>query len=185
MELPCPALLMPTIWLLSLVVRKLFSCLLNAIRFGKVTTDRTIKESNLRLRPDVVVEEDNHVLLIDVTRPFDNDTDVLSDAASAKIEKYAPLKEFLLSKGKSCEIYPIVVGALGSWYKQNEILLTKLGMTRRYKSLFGKLCCTDAIKGSNSIIDSIWGATIPLPHTRVAPSPELPIFQVCYLLFAG
>ena len=80
------------------------SRLLNAISFGKVTTDRTIQESNLRLRPDVVVEEDNRVLLIDVTCPFDNDTDVLSDASSARIEKYAPLKEFLLSKGKSCEI---------------------------------------------------------------------------------
>ena len=127
------------------------SRLQNSIRFGKITTDCTVKESNLRLRPDIVVEEDNRVLLIDVTCPFDNDTDALSDAAAAKIEKYAPLKEFLSSKGKSCEIFPFVVGALGSWYKQNELLLTRLGMTRRYKSLFRKLCCTDAIKGSNSI----------------------------------
>ena len=127
------------------------SRLLNSTRFGKITTDRTIKESNLRLRPDIVVEEDNRVSLFDVTCPFDNDTDALSDAAAAKIDKYAPLKEFLSSKGKSCEIYPFVVGAFGSWYKQNELLLTRLGMTRRYKSLFRKLCCTDAIKGSNSI----------------------------------
>ena len=77
--------------------------------------------------------------------------DALSDAATAKINKYAPLKEFLLSKGKSCEIYPFVIGAFGSWYKQNEILLTKLAMTCRYKLLFRKLCCTDATKGSNSI----------------------------------
>ncbi len=31
----------------------------NAIRFGKITTDRTVEQSNIRLRPDVVVEEDN------------------------------------------------------------------------------------------------------------------------------
>ena len=125
--------------------------LTNAIRFGKITTDRTIAESNLRLRPDIVVEEDNRVLIIDVTCPFDNDDDALSNAAVAKVNKYQPLKEFLVSRGKSCEIYPFVVGALGSWYKQNEILLSKLGMTRRYKSLFRKLCCTDAIQGSNNI----------------------------------
>ena len=125
--------------------------LTNAIRFGKITTDRTIADSNLRLRPDVVVEEDNRVLIIDVTCPFDNDDDALSNAAVAKVNKYQPLKVFLESKGKSCKIYPFVVGALGSWYKQNEILLSKLGMTRRYKSLCRKLCCTDAIQGSNNI----------------------------------
>jgi hypothetical protein len=125
--------------------------LTNAIRFGKITTDRTVEQSNLRLRPDVVVEEDNRVLIIDVTCPFDNDSDALSDAAVAKVLKYQPLKEFFESKGKSCDIYPFVVGALGSWYKQNEILLNKLGMTRRYKSLFRKLCCTDVIQGSNNI----------------------------------
>ena len=125
--------------------------LTNSIRFGKITTDRTVEQSNLRLRPDIVVEEDNRVLIIDVTCPFDNDDDALSKAAVAKVNKYEPLKVFLESKGKSCGIYPFVVGALGSWYKQNEILLKKLGMTRRYKSLFRKLCCTDAIQGSNDI----------------------------------
>lgn len=125
--------------------------LTNAIRFGKITTDRTVAESNLRLRPDVVVEEGSRVMLIDVTCSFDNDTDALSDAANAKVLKYQPLKEFLESKGKSCVIYPFVVGALGSWFKQNEILLNKLGMTCRYKPLFRKLCCTDAIQGSNNI----------------------------------
>ena len=124
--------------------------LTNSIRFGKITTDRTIEQSNLRLRPDIVVEEDNRVLIIDVTCPFDND-DALNKAAVAKVNKYQPLKAFLESKGKSCGIYPFVVGALGSWFKQNETLLNKLGMTRRYKSLFRKLCCTDAIQGSNDI----------------------------------
>ena len=58
------------------------------IRFGKITTDRTVTESNLRLQPDVVVEEGNRDMLIDVTCPFDNDTDALSDAANAKVLKY-------------------------------------------------------------------------------------------------
>ena len=125
--------------------------LTNSNCFGKITTDRTIEQSNLCLRPEIVVEEDNRVLIIDVTCPFDNDDDALSKAAVTKVNKYEPLKAFLESKGKSCGIYPFVVGALGSWYKQNEILLNKLGMTRRYKSLFRKLCCTPAIQGSNNI----------------------------------
>ncbi len=61
--------------------------LMNAIRFGKITTDRTVEQSNLCLHPDVVVEEDNRVLIIDVTCPFDNDSDALSDAAVAKVLK--------------------------------------------------------------------------------------------------
>lgn len=144
------------------------SRLTNAVRYGKITTDRTVAQSNLRLRPDIVVEEGGQVLLIDVTCPFDNDSNALSDAANAKVMKYQPLKEFLVSQGKTCEIYPFVVGALGSWYKQNEILLKKLGMTRRYKSLFRKLCCSDAIQGSNNIYrlhlgcdDSVPGASSP------------------------
>ena len=125
--------------------------LTNAIRFGTISTDRTIRDSGLRLRPDIVVEEQDQVLIIDVTCPFDNDVDALTDAALAKIHKYEPLKQFVESTGRKCQIFPFVVGALGSWYPKNELLMTRLGMTRRYKSLFRKLCCTDAIQGSNNI----------------------------------
>lgn len=123
----------------------------NAVRFGKITTDRMIKDSNLRLRPDIVIEEGARVIIIDVTCPFDNDVDALGDAALSKVNKYQPLKEFVESMGKKCDILPFVVGALGSWYKQNELVLKILGMTRRYKSLFRKLCCTDVIQESNNI----------------------------------
>ena len=91
------------------------------------------------------------LLIIDVTCPFDNDDDALANAAFAKVNKYQLLKEFVESLGKKCEVLPFVVGALGSWYKQNEIVLNRLGMTRKYKSLFRKLCCTDAIQGSTNI----------------------------------
>ena len=114
-----------------------------------------------------MVEEDDRVIIIDVTCPFDNDTDALSEAALAKVHKYQPLKEFLVFKGKSCEIYPFVVGAFGSWYKQNEILLTKLGMTRRYKSLFRKLCCTDAIQGPSDISRLRLGCDDRIPGVSV------------------
>ena len=83
--------------------------------------------------------------------PFDNDDDGFNNTGVAKVNKYQPLKAFLESKDKSGKIYPLVIGALGSWFEQNEILLNKLGMTSRYESLFCKLCCTDFIQGSNYI----------------------------------
>ena len=61
----------------------------------------------------MVVEEENRTLIIDVTWPFDNDEDALSNAG-AKVDKYEPLKEFVESSGKKCEVLPFVVGALGS-----------------------------------------------------------------------
>lgn len=130
---------------------KIVERLVNAVRFGNITTDKTVRDSGSRLRPDIVIQEENNVYIVDVTCPFDNDVDALGDAAAAKVLKYQPLKEFFLAKNMKCEVFPFVIGALGSWYKQNEILLTKLGMTRRYKSLFRKLCCTDAIQGSTNI----------------------------------
>lgn len=130
---------------------KIVERVVNSIRFGTITTDRAVQESGLRLRPDIIVEEKNEVLIIDVACPFDNDEDALSNAALTKVNKYQGLKEHFQSTGRLCEVFPFVVGALGSWYKQNELLCKKLGMTRKYKSLFRKLCCTDAIQGSTNI----------------------------------
>ena len=77
---------------------------------------------------------------------------IAADAsAQAKILKYAPLKEHCLSKGKRCDIYPFVIGSLGSWHPENEKLLAQLGMTSRYRTLFRKLCCADVIQGSCDI----------------------------------
>ena len=46
---------------------KIVDRLTNAVRFGEITTDKTVRTSGLRLRPDIVVEEKNEVLIIDVT----------------------------------------------------------------------------------------------------------------------
>ena len=152
---------------------KIVNRIVKAVRFGEIRTDRAILESGLRLRPDIVVKDHNNILIIDVTCPFDNDVTALSDAAEHKFLKYQPLKDHFLSRGFKCEIYPFVVGALGSWYKKNELLCSQLGMTRRYKSLFRKLCCSDSIQGSTDIyrfhlgIDDV--APVPLAS---ASTPE-------------
>ena len=130
---------------------KIVQRIVNAVRFGEIQTDKAIRDSGSRLRPDIVVKDNNHVLIIDVTCPFDNDANALSEAAQHKFTKYEQLKQHFIAQGLHCEVYPFVIGALGSWYKKNELLCTKLGMTRRYKSLFRKLCCSDAIQGSTNI----------------------------------
>ena len=130
---------------------KIVDRIVKAVRFGEITMDRAVRESGLRLRPDIVVMDQKNVLIIDVTCPFDNDSRALAEAAEHKFTKYTDLKEHFISRGFKCDIYPFVIGALGSWYPKNELLCSQLGMTRRYKSLFRKLCCTDAIQGSTDI----------------------------------
>ena len=80
-----------------------------------------------------------------------NDANALSEAAQHKFTNYEQLKQHFITQGLHCEVYPFVIGALGSWYKKNELICTKLGMTLRYKSLFRKLCFSDAIQGSTNI----------------------------------
>ena len=130
---------------------KIVERIVKAVRFGEITTDRAVRESGLRLRPDIIVKDQRNVLIIDVTCPFDNDSRALAEAAEHKFNKYIHLKEHFISRGLKCDIFPFVIGALGSWYPKNELLCSQLGMTRRYKSLFRKLCCSDAIQGSTDI----------------------------------
>ncbi len=40
------------------------------------------------VRPDIIVEEDNKVLIIDVCRKFDNDPEALLDTEQRKLNKY-------------------------------------------------------------------------------------------------
>ena len=127
---------------------KIVTRITEAVRHGSITTDRTIAASGLSLRPDIVVEEDDRILIIDVTCPFDNGPDALEEAAETKRLKYQPLKEHCDTTGKHCEILPFVIGSLGSWHPTNELVLARLGMTTRYRNLFRKLCCTDSIQGS-------------------------------------
>ena len=67
--------------------------LVHATRFGVVLSDRTISESNLNLRPDIVIKEDNKVTIIDVCCPFENNPESLRDTEQRKLDKYEPLKQ--------------------------------------------------------------------------------------------
>ena len=125
--------------------------LTNAVRFGTITTDRQVAASNSRLRPDIVIEEGDRVTIIDVCCPFENDAEAMTTAETQKVHKYDILKQHFVTNGKNCEVLAFVIGALGSWHPANEAVLRSLGMTKRYKALFRKLCCTDVIQGSNDV----------------------------------
>ena len=62
--------------------------LTNAIRSGLVTTDKTVANSNSPVRPDIVIEEENSVTIIDVCCPFENSSEALEEAAARKELKY-------------------------------------------------------------------------------------------------
>ena len=123
----------------------------NAVRHGSITTDQTVKDSNSNVRPDIIIQHDNRVTIIDVCCPFENGTEALDEAVSRKEVKYEHLKLHFESLGKDCEVFGFAVGALGAWHPGNERVLSALGMTPRYKNLFRKLCCTDVIQGSTDI----------------------------------
>ena len=90
--------------------------------------------------------------IIDVSIPFDNGDDALSTAAEAEVQKYQSTKQTLLDKGYTVvAILPFIVGALGTWYPQNEVVLNRLGIPERYRGLMRRFCCQDAIKGSRDI----------------------------------
>ena len=133
--------------------------IINAVQRGYITTDQQVRAANSRLRPDIIVEEDKKVLIIDVCCPFDNNAEALRDAQQRKLGKYEGLKQFFVGQGKQCKVFGFVIGALGSWHPANENVLRELGMSKRYRSLFRKLCCTDAIQGSTNIYREHLGIT--------------------------
>ena len=93
------------------------------------------------VRPDIVIEKDNHVTIIDVCCPFENGPEAMEEAVAHKEVKYHHLKTFFEAKGRSCDMYGFAVGALGAWHPTNERVLTTLHMTPCYKNRYAKHTC--------------------------------------------
>ena len=60
-------------------------------------------------------------------------------------------KNCLEQKGFKVLLEGFLVGSLGTWDPENDSLLTKLGIARKYGTLFKKLCVRDAILGSYGV----------------------------------
>ena len=113
--------------------------------------DQQVPGLNEPCRPDLVITDGNVVTVIDVTCPFENGESALPNADYAKVIKYKSVKSHFELLGKKCNIFGFVVGCLGTWHPNNEAVLRSLDMSRKYKSLFRKLCCSDIIRGSAEI----------------------------------
>ena len=122
-----------------------------SIHRGSFTVDKVVPGAPGNNRPDLVITDGSKVTIIDVTCPFDNGHDALCEAAQRKVDKYRYLVDHFRSLGMSAKVFGFVVGALGSWYPGNEKALDEIYMSRRYRTLFRKLCCADAIKVSRNI----------------------------------
>ena len=118
---------------------------------GSFTIDKAIPGAPGINRPDLVVTDGNKVTIIDVTCPFENDQDALSSAAARKQQKYNYLIDHFRSLNMQAKIFGFVVGPLGAWYSGNELVLDELLVSKRYRTLFRKLCCADSIHGSRNI----------------------------------
>ena len=130
---------------------KIVEHLTNAVQYGSVSTDKTVADSHSPMRPDIVIEQDNKVTIIDVCCPFENSEEALEEAAARKELKYEHLRAHFEAQGKTCSIFGFAVGALDAWHPGNGRVLSALDMSPHYNNLFRKRCCTDVIQGSTDI----------------------------------
>ena len=125
--------------------------LANSIRYGNVRLDQQVVRLDDACRPDIMIEDGNEVTVIDVTVPFENDSDALQCAEDRKVLKYQNIAHHFTSQEKNCRVFGFVAGSLGAWHPHNEKTLDRIQMSPRYRRLFRKLCCSDAIRGSADI----------------------------------
>jgi hypothetical protein len=121
-----------------------------AVRYGSVRVDQQVPGVD-ECRPDILINEGRKVTIIDITCPFENVDDALATADYNKLIKYDHLKQYFHQLGVKCNLFAFVIGALGTWHPNNEAVLNQLRMSKTYKSLFRKLCCSDVIQVSAEI----------------------------------
>ena len=107
---------------------KVVNCLTSAVHSGTITTDQTVFDSGLQVRPDIVIDDSDKVTIINICCSFENGAESLKDAGACKELKYDHLKSHFEALGKDCSVFGFVVGALGSWHLGNEIALAALNM---------------------------------------------------------
>ena len=109
---------------------------------GTKFLDQTVPSCDSLGRPDVVILDKK------------NKTAYLVDKAvlcQMPETAYAGIKAKLEEKGYDTVHDTLLVGSLGTWDRENDSLLGKLGIGRKYQTLFKKLCCRDAIAGSYAV----------------------------------
>ena len=114
--------------------------------------DQTAPHCEGQGRPDIVIlnEEAKKAYLVDVAVPWGSEEN-LKVSRERKVEKYSGAKNCLEQKGFEVLLEGFLVGSLGTLDPENDSLLTKLGIARKYGILFKKLCICDAISDSYGV----------------------------------
>ena len=112
------------------------------------------------LRPDLVVVSVTPNIYIDVTVPYDP-AEHMEKKAQAKKDKYRHLGV----------VFPFVVGALGSWWPENDNLRAALQIPPRAWANTGKAARLAAIQGTTAIINKHLGYNEP-DGSGVQEDPE-------------
>lgn len=109
------------------------------------------------LRPDLVLEKNGHVIILDVACPFNDGIECFNETRQKKIQKHQPLIEILCRRYKSVFVDAVIVGSLGSWDPKNDRTLKRL-CTKKYLKLMKKLIVSETIRASRDIYyEHIWG----------------------------
>lgn len=110
-----------------------------------------IRHGSNGLRPDRVLKKNNKIFIIDASIPFDNRLDAFDSAARERSERYKQLSEELAGVYEAeTAVVPFIVGALGSWYSQNDDLLRSI-CSPKYASMMRQLCVSEVIEFTRDI----------------------------------
>lgn len=125
------------------------------------------------LRPDIVLYQGGTAILLDVAVPYENRLRAFKDTRDAKIQKYSDTVSALKRSFKTVHADAIIVGALGSWDRENDRVLKKF-VNRRYANKLRKLICTDTIGFTCDIFHKHVRGHLP-SHPRFTHPNNIPI----------
>ena len=120
---------------------------------GSKFKEQSVPNTSGANRPDltIILPNGHSVILVDVSIPFEGCPQALEEAAKAKTIKYEPLRQELLLRYDQVEVYPFLIGSLGSLFLGNDLVLHRLHIGRNYAYLMKKLCVASVIAGSQNI----------------------------------
>ena len=140
--------------------------------------DQTVLGCDSLGRPDVVIvdDKDKKAYLVDVTFLCETPKNLKASRAS-KVDKYTGIKAKLEEKGNETVLDALLVGSLGTWDRENDILLRKLSISRKYQTLF-KNCVAVTLLPVHTL-SGLTGA-IDNSVTRHKGAPKI-LNQICLL----
>ncbi|GBN17410.1 hypothetical protein AVEN_61826-1 [Araneus ventricosus] len=99
-----------------------------------------------RLKPDLIIEANSEILIIDVTVTFEHGKQSFERARQRKLDWYSCLIDRFKTPTNRVEVIAFVMGALGSWGR-----LMRKFTSRAYLAKFRHLCVCDTIRWSRDI----------------------------------